>query len=234
MRKYLQLGFLKKSGNEVILKIQKKFPESHKISPIFLKPCFHQSKVQVDVPTAKFSDVGTQLWCFLNFAKNGQHADNFTFTNVKFDFRISLSNLSTYFHFPKTLPSIANEIAKAYEEFYGVSNNKHLPPPFVANPTSTIIAGSSLETEETDSQDSNVNQQKFNPDRIYSVQSSQEFSVKSVETKIESSSRNSKSFKNVDRNGSDKRSRRSDLPSYKKQEVSQQGSTVGNLKNVCK
>lgn len=119
----------------------------------------------------------------------------------------------------------ANEIAKAYEEFYGVSNNKHLPPPFVANPTSTIIAGSSLETEETDSQDSNVNQQKFNPDRIYSVQSSQEFSVKSVETKIESSSRNSKSFKNVDRNGSDKRSRRSDLPSYKKQEVSQQGST---------
>ena len=64
------------------------------------------------------------------------------------------------------------------------------------------------------------------------MQSSQEFSVKSVETKIESSSRNSKSFKNVDRNGSDKRSRRSDLPSYKKQEVSQQGSTVGNVKNV--
>jgi len=132
----------------------------------------------------------------------------------------------------------ANEIAKAYEEFYGTtSNTKHLPPSvFVANPTSTIIAGSSLETEETDSQDSNVNQHKFNPDRIYSVQSSNQeggfFSVKSVlETQKmnENSGRNSgnsKSSKNVDRNGSDKRSRRSgDAPGYKKQGVSQQGST---------
>jgi len=127
----------------------------------------------------------------------------------------------------------ANEIAKAYEEFYGSAINKHSPPPFVANPTSTIIAGSSLETEETDSQDSNVIQHKFNPDRIYSVQSSnQEFSVKSsVENSkihVENSSRNSnsKSFKDVGRNGSDKRSsRRSDVPSYKKHGVSKQGST---------
>lgn len=61
----------------------------------------------------------------------------------------------------------ANEIAKAYEEFYG--NTKSLPP-FVAKGTSTVIAGSSLETEETDSRDSN--NLKFNPDKIYT--SSQE------------------------------------------------------------
>ena len=118
---------------------------------------------------------------------------------------------------------IANEIAKAYEEFYG--NTKSLPP-FVANGTSTVIAGSSLETEETDSQDSNnLKPISFNPDKIYA--SSQEeargsFSVISVDQNTHRNKR------------SDKRSKKSsNYSSYKKPaSVSQKDSTARNWKKL--
>ena len=53
-----------------------------------------------------------------------------------------------------------------YEEYYQATN-KQSPQNFIANPTSTIIAGSSLETsnEETESQHT-MDGNKFNPDRV--------------------------------------------------------------------